>query len=124
MHVGDDVLAVDEQACRGREPQRGVQNRAVFGGVDVLAGEHRGDALAQPRLVGQRQQQAQQLGGDALLGVVEVDAGGFECEALAALRIGGEELAQVQRARWVPRMVPTPSVSSCPAIALLAATAP
>lgn len=40
--------------------------------VDVLAGEHRLDALAQPGAFGERHQQADRLVGGAVLGVVEV----------------------------------------------------
>ena len=61
-----------------RRAQRDVQHGAVLGDVDLLAAEHRVDALAQPRLLRQRQQQAQRLVGDAVLRVVEVDAGGLE----------------------------------------------
>ena len=45
VHVGDDVLAVDDQLGVARQPQRGVQHRAVLRGVDVHAGEHRVAAL-------------------------------------------------------------------------------
>ena len=36
-----------------RRPQRDVQHGAVLGDVDLLAGEHRVDALAQAGLLGQ-----------------------------------------------------------------------
>ena len=41
LHVADDVLAVDVQLAAGRHAQRHVQDGAVLGRVDVLAGEHR-----------------------------------------------------------------------------------
>ena len=48
VHVGHDVLAVDLDHGVARGPQRGVQHRAVLGGVDLLAREHRVRA-ARPR---------------------------------------------------------------------------
>ena len=97
VHLGHDVDAVDTDVGTARRAQRHVQHRAVLGAVDALAGEHGVDALAQAGLVGQRQQQAQRLVGDALLGIVQVDAGGLQRQAFAALGIGGEQLAQMQR---------------------------
>ena len=75
--------------------QRGVQHRAVLGDVDLVAAEHRVDALTQAGPARQLQEETQRLVGDAVLRVVEVDAFAFDGQALAALRVGGEEVAQV-----------------------------
>ncbi len=40
VHVGDDVLAVHDEAGGRRHAQGDVQHGAVLGDVDVLAGEH------------------------------------------------------------------------------------
>ena len=48
----DDVDAVDDQRAVARHPQRHVQDRAVLGDVDLLAGEHRVAALGAPRAPG------------------------------------------------------------------------
>ena len=56
VHLGHDVLAVDDQRRRLGHAQRHVQHRAVLGDVDAVAAEHGVDALAQPALVGQLQQ--------------------------------------------------------------------
>ena len=61
--------------------------------------EHRVDPLAQPALLGQRDQQPQRLVGDPVLRVVEVQAGGLGGQPLAALGVVGEQLAQVARRR-------------------------
>ena len=45
----DDVDAVDDQRALARHPQRDVQDGAVLGDVDLLAGEHRVAALARRR---------------------------------------------------------------------------
>ena len=47
VDVGDDVLAVDHERRVARGAQGGVQDGAVLGDVDVLAAEHRLDALGQ-----------------------------------------------------------------------------
>ena len=52
---------------------RDVQDGAVLGDVDVLAGEHRVDPLPQPRLLGQRDKQPERLVRDPVLRVVEVE---------------------------------------------------
>ena len=41
VHIGDNVLPVDHQLRVARQAQRRVQDRAVFGSVDMRAGEHR-----------------------------------------------------------------------------------
>ena len=78
-----------------RRAQRHVQHGAVLGDVDLVAAEHRVDALAQARLLGQLQQQLERLVGDAILRVIEIDARRLDRQALAALRIVGEELPQM-----------------------------
>ena len=68
-----------------RRAQRDVQHGAVLGDVDLLAAEHRVDALAQARLARPAAtQQPQRLVGDAVLRVVEVEAGGLERSAAPA----------------------------------------
>ena len=70
VHVGNDVLAVDDElaflACR--TAQRGVQDGAVLGGVDVLAGEHGVAALLEFHLAGKIAQQLDGLVGHQVLG--------------------------------------------------------
>ena len=53
VNLGHDVLAVDYDRRAARRAQRDVQHGAVFGDVDLVAAEHRVDALAQPALLGQ-----------------------------------------------------------------------
>ena len=59
VHLGHDVVAVDDDrtAPRGAR-KRDVQHRALLGRVDLLAAEHRVDALAQAALLGQPQRAA------------------------------------------------------------------
>jgi hypothetical protein len=58
VHFGNDVLAPsDQDRGAARSAQRDVQHGAVLGDVDLLAAEHRVDALAQPRFLGQLHQQ-------------------------------------------------------------------
>ena len=78
VDLGDDVLAIDDDRGVARGAQGDVEDGAVFGDVDLLAGEHGVDALARLRLVGEVDEQTEGLVGDAVFGVVEVDAGGVD----------------------------------------------
>jgi len=73
-----------------------VQDGAVFGGVDLLAGEHGLDVLLQPGLLGQLEEQLEGFVGDAIFRVVEEEAGGFSGEACAAGGVVFEELAELK----------------------------
>ena len=75
-----------------------MEDGAILGGVDLLAGEHGLDALLEVGLSGKVCQQLQGLIGDAVLGVVEEDAGGIGGEAGAARGVGFEEVAEMQGA--------------------------
>ena len=97
VHVGDDVLAVDDElallACRAA--QRGVQDGAVLGGVDVLAGEHGVAALLELHLAGKIAQQLDGLIGHQVLGQVEVQVAGVKAQLVHALCIGSEPCLKV-----------------------------
>ena len=95
MHVGNHVLPVDGQLGAARLAQRGVQHRAVLGGVDVHTGKHRVATLLQPRGAGQVHQQRQRFPGHAVLAVVDVEITDRQCQLRPAARVVGEELAQV-----------------------------
>ena len=58
VHRRHDVDLVDGDPLVGRRAQRDVQHGAVLGDVDLLAAEHRLDAVAQPGLLGQLDQAA------------------------------------------------------------------
>ena len=59
-----------------RAAQRGVEHRAVLGGVDVGTGEHGVAPLLDAHLAGKLQQQLQVSGGDQVLGQIDVQIGG------------------------------------------------
>ena len=92
VHVGDDILAVDDElALLGcRAAKRGVQDGAVLGGVDVLAGEHGVAALLELHLAGKIAQQLDGLIGHQVLGQIEVQVTGVKAQLVHALGIGGE----------------------------------
>ena len=71
MHAGYDIDAVDDDVLGARRAQRDVQHGALFGHVDLVAAEHRLDALGQTRPMRERDQQRHRLGGDAVLRIVE-----------------------------------------------------
>jgi hypothetical protein len=70
-----------------------VEDGAVLGDVDVLAGEHRFAALDDPALLGQRAEQQQGLVADPVLREVEIEAGPLGPQPLPAIGVGGEEVA-------------------------------
>ena len=92
VHVGDDILAVNDElallACR--TAQRGVQDGAVLGGVDVLAGEHGVAALLELHLAGKIAQQLDGLIGHQVLGQIEVKVAGVKAQLVHAVGVSGE----------------------------------
>jgi hypothetical protein len=91
MHVGHDIVAVEDYCRVPRRAKRHVEHRTSFSGVDLLSAEHRLDAVAQPALVGQSQEETDRVVGDAILRIVEVQAGAFGHQALAARGIVSEQ---------------------------------
>src|SRR5581483_7804198 len=89
-HVGP----VDHQRGAPGHPEGDVEHRAVLGRVDRLAPPHRLDALGEAGPEGQRREQVEGLGGDAVLGVVEEQVAGLDRHRLAPLGVVGEELPQ------------------------------
>ena len=51
MDVGHDIPAIENDGSPARRAQRHMQHRAVLGDVDLVAAEHRVDAVLQPGLV-------------------------------------------------------------------------
>ena len=101
VNLGHHVLAVGHDRRAARRAQGHVQNGAPLGDVDLLAREHRVDAPAQSRFLGQREQQAHRVVGDAMLGVVEVESRGLGREGLAAPRVLAEQRAQMNVADFL-----------------------
>src|SRR5262245_49506143 len=67
-----NVLAIDEDGCSSWCTQGNVQHSAVLGDVDLVAAEHRVDALAQTGLLGQFSEQPHCFFRDAVLRVVKI----------------------------------------------------
>src|SRR5206468_4641087 len=95
VYLRNHVLSVDDDRLATWRPERHVEDRAVFGDVDLLAAKHGVDALTQPDLLGEADEEAERLVGYAVLRVVEVQADTFDRQAFAATRVVGEELAEV-----------------------------
>ena len=85
-----NVLAVDYDRCVARRPQGHMQHGAVFGHIDLLAGEHCVDARAQPGFIGEPNQERERFVGDAILRVVQEYAHCLRRQAFGAIRILGE----------------------------------
>ena len=96
VDVRVDLLAVDLERRRGAlgATERGVEHRAVLGGVEVGTGEHGVSALLDADLAGELLEQLHGLGGDQVLREVDAEIRSGTAEALGTLRIGIEPLAQ------------------------------
>ena len=94
VHLRHHVLSLEFDGLAFGRAQRNVQNGPLFGDVDLLAPEHRIDALAQAGFSGQLQQQRERFIGDEILCVIEVDSQGFDAHPPPALRVIGKKLAQ------------------------------
>jgi hypothetical protein len=66
VDLGHDVRAVDHDRGPGWGAQRNVEDGAVLRDVDVLAGEHRADALTETGLLGKLDQEAQRVEAEGL----------------------------------------------------------
>ena len=95
MHVGNRVLAVHGQGVGRGAAQRGMQDGAVLGDVDVLARKHAVAQVRHARLLGEREQVVQQRGAHEVLRQVDVQVGGLEGELLRAFGVIREHLAQI-----------------------------
>ncbi len=95
VHVGHDIVSVDDDALVAWRAERHVEDGSVLGDVDLLAGEHRVDPRTQSRRFRQPHQEADGLVGDAVLRVVEVETRGFEREPFATTGILGEQVTEM-----------------------------
>ena len=95
MDLGDDVLAVDEQAlARGRTQGR-VEDRPILGRVDALSREHRRPPLLDPCRLGDLHQEIDRVRGRPMLRVVEEDPRALGHHPARPVRVRGEQVAQV-----------------------------
>ena len=99
VHLGDDVHPAGADVGVLRRTQRDMQDGAVLGDVDRLAGEHRVAQRNDLGLLGERQKQLHRLDHDAVLGIVEGQIAEREREALKAPGIDGEEIAEMRIAQ-------------------------
>ena len=95
MDVVYDVLAVDDELRVGRQAERGVQDRAVFGGIDVHAGEHVVAVLFEIRFTREREEELDGLGVDEVFGVVDVQIADVDGELASTGGVVGEQLPEI-----------------------------
>ena len=98
LDVGIDILTVDRECRRSARgsPQRGVEDGAVLGGVDVLAGDHRGIPLRDAGLLGQTHERSDDLARHEVLRQIHVQVGQLEGELIHPAAVVGEPAAQVR----------------------------
>src|SRR5262245_29028412 len=95
MDMWNDVLAVHDDRCPPWRTKGNVQHSAILGDVDLVAAEHRVDALAQTALLGQFGEQPHRFFRDAVLRVIKIQANRLRRQPLATLSIISEQIAQM-----------------------------
>ena len=95
MDVRHDVSPIGHQGGIPGHSQGDMKDRAVFGGVDPLAGEHRVAAFSHASASGHAQQRGERISIDSVLRVVEDKFAGRGCHRIASARISLEELPEV-----------------------------
>src|SRR5512142_1011418 len=73
VNLANHVHAIEEDLLALWRAQRDMQNRPLFGDVDLVAREHGVDVLAQAGLLRELQEQSSRLAGDSILRVVEIE---------------------------------------------------
>ena len=94
VDVGVDVLPVDDEAGGLGGAEGGVEDGAVLGLVDMLAGEHPLDLGLEVGFLGELEEELEGGFVDEVLGVVERPAGGGDGHLLGAVGVFGEELLE------------------------------
>ncbi|MGZ2406604.1 hypothetical protein ACVIKO_003864 [Rhizobium ruizarguesonis] len=97
IDVGHDVLAVDQDRRVGAVAQCGVQNGAILGEVDRLAGEHFLALLLDAAVFGELHQELEDVVIHRRLGKIHQQVVKRDGKARKALRIGGEGGTDVGR---------------------------
>ena len=100
-NIGHHIAAVQHNGLRPAVAQCRVQDGALFGCVDTLAGEHGRAPLRHTGFFCQPAEQRKRLGQDQVLGKVEEHAGASGAAAREALRVGAEQVAQVMPGDFV-----------------------
>ena len=90
------VDLVAERSLASRRTQRGVQHRAVFGGVDRRTGKHRVALRFEAAFARQVDQKAQRRDVEVVLRQVGKHLGRVEAERREAARVAGECLTQIE----------------------------
>ena len=89
MNIAIDILPINNEGggVALRSAQRGVQNRAVFGHVNVFAREHGIAAFGEVHLFSEFEQKLHGLFGDEVLREVYMQVCGIKTKFLGAGRI-------------------------------------
>jgi len=96
VDLANDVPAVDDERSLLRHAERDVERGPVLGRVDAVPPEHRVTPLGDAALVGEREQEGDGLGRDAMLREVRLDPRRLEREPLDAGAVRREQVAQVE----------------------------
>src|SRR5579872_4799437 len=87
VNLGNHVQAIEEDLRSLWSAQRDMENRPLFGDVDLVASEHGVDVLAQAGLLRELKEQSCRFAGDSIFRVVEIETHYLQGETFAALWI-------------------------------------
>ena len=96
MNFGYDIFPIDDNRRLSRRAQRYVQNRPLFGDVDLIPTKHGLDSLLKAAFFSQLKKKLQCFVGDAIFRVIEVNPSRFCRHTLAALGIICEKLTEMK----------------------------
>src|SRR5690606_22494023 len=94
-HFGHDIMPIYEYRTIRAVAQGSVQNRAMLCGVNFLAGEHRGDALAQAARPRERHQQGERLARHSLTRAVKQQVPLDEGDFRESIRVACEQIPRM-----------------------------
>ncbi len=90
VHIGHDVVPVDNDGCPARRAQRDMQHCPIFGDVNLVTAEHGVDPRPQTGLLRELKEEPDRLVGHAILRIIEVNTRRFGRHTLAALIVSRE----------------------------------
>src|SRR5215469_11293651 len=100
VHFRYYIFSIDHDGCVPGGSESAMQNRAIFGDIDLVATKHGIDALSHAADFSQLNEQTKRLVSDAILREIQEETYGLRRHPLAAVRVIRKELPQVQVANF------------------------
>jgi hypothetical protein len=90
-----DVFAVDDDGRLSRRPQRHMQDRPLFGDVDLVSTKHGVDSFLEAAFFSQLKKKLQRFIRDSILRVIKIDSRSLRGHTFATFRIVREQFAEM-----------------------------